>query len=94
MLKVVANIEFQQGKAEEAYKLADELVAEVKAKEDYNIAYEWYKNVEDGNKIVFIEEWPSQEKLDVHMATDHFVTIFGKIQELMVGEMGVAIYTK
>ncbi|MGD9566852.1 MAG: putative quinol monooxygenase [Sedimentibacter sp.] len=80
MVKVVAKGLFYEDKTEEAIKLYEELVSETR-KENGCIAYNLFRDKKDPSILTMIEEWQSQEALDLHMKTKHFTTIVPQVGE-------------
>ncbi len=83
MIKVVAKGFFYENKAEEAIKMYEELVEKTRL-EDGCISYNLFKDTKDNSILTMIEEWESQEALDKHMKTEHFlrlVPIIGKLRK-------------
>jgi quinol monooxygenase YgiN len=88
ILKVVAVAETSADKANDLQKVCLALI-EPTRKEPGCISYELYQDVTDPGRFTFIEGWKSQEHLDLHLKTPHFVAAgeaFGKIvtQEMFV----------
>jgi pentatricopeptide repeat protein len=83
MIKVVARGYFQEGKAEEAIKLYEELIEKTR-KEEGCISYSLFRDIEDDSILTMIEEWKSKDALDKHFKTEHFtrlVPIIGKLRK-------------
>lgn len=80
-LKVVAIVETSADKAIELKKVCLGLI-EPTRKESGCRNYELYQDTTNPGKFTFIEEWESQEHLDIHLKTPHLVAAgeaFGKI---------------
>ena len=80
-LKVVAIAETSSDKATELKKVCLGLI-EPTRKESGCISYELYEDTTNPGRFTFIEEWESQEHLNVHLKTPHLVAAgeaFGKI---------------
>jgi quinol monooxygenase YgiN len=92
MIKVVAKANYYEDKVEDAIKLYEELVKETR-KENGCISYSLFKDTKDPSILTMIEEWESQEALDLHIKSNHFTTIvpmiskFRKSSELNVYEL-------
>ncbi|EJD6506229.1 putative quinol monooxygenase [Providencia rettgeri] len=71
MLKVIAEDFIQNEAIEIVMPLYRELVAATK-QEPLCISYDLYVDQKDPGHFIFIEEWPSQEALDIHCASEHF----------------------
>jgi quinol monooxygenase YgiN len=80
-LKVVAIVETSSEKATELKNVCLRLI-EPTRKESGCLSYELYEDTTNPGRFTFIEEWESQEHLDVHLKTPHLVSAgeaFGKI---------------
>ncbi|MGW6378093.1 putative quinol monooxygenase [Rhodococcus sp. NPDC055112] len=62
-------------------ELYDRLVAETR-KEPGCTSYELLQQVDDPRELMLVEEWESQEHLDAHTRTSHFVSIVGELDQL------------
>lgn len=71
MLKVIAEDFIQSEAIEIVMPLYRELVAATK-QEPLCISYDLYVDQKDPGHFIFIEEWPNQEALDIHCASEHF----------------------
>ena len=71
MLKVIAE-DFIKAEALDIVRpLYAELVAATK-REPLCISYDLYIDQKNPGHFIFIEEWPNQEALDIHCASEHF----------------------
>jgi quinol monooxygenase YgiN len=80
-LKVVAIAETTAEKAEELKKVCMGLI-EPTRKETGCITYELFQDNKNVGIFTFVEEWESQQHLDVHLKTPHLVAAaeaFGRI---------------
>ncbi len=71
MLKVIAEDFIKTEAIEIVMPLYRELVAATK-QEPLCISYDLYVGQKDPGHFIFIEEWPNQEALDIHCASEHF----------------------
>ncbi len=71
MLKVIAEDFIKTEAIEIVMPLYRELVAATK-QEPLCISYNLYVDQKDPGHFIFIEEWPNQEALDIHCASEHF----------------------
>lgn len=71
MLKVIAQDFIRTEAIEIVMPLYRELVAATK-QEPLCISYDLYVDQKDPSHFIFIEEWPNQEALDIHCASEHF----------------------
>ncbi len=92
MVKVVAQNTMVPEKVEEAIRLYQELVAKTR-QEKGCIKYELFQDVKDPSILAVIEEWESQEALDMHMKTEHFTRIVPMLNEFKVSS-NLNIYKK
>jgi len=93
MIKIIAEFFVKTESVDEAERLAKELVAET-VKEAGCIAYNLFADNADNTHIVIIEEWESQEALDIHSASAHFSRLVPAIANLCEKEPSVRAYTK
>ena len=90
MPKVTAKCQVKTDKISDFKKIAEKLVDETRAKDDY-ISYELFQDSNNENIFMFIEEWDTQEKLDNHSATDHFNEFVDKINELLAKPIDILV---
>ena len=81
MIKIVAELSVKQDRVDEFIGVAKELVEKSSA-EAGNISYSINKSKQDDNVYAFIEVWRDREAVDIHNASEHFNTLFPKIQDL------------
>jgi len=93
MIKIIAEFFVKTENVNEAVKFAEELVAET-VKEPGCIAYSLFADNTDKSHIVIIEEWKSQEALDIHSASAHFLRLVPAIAALCEKEPSVRTYTR
>lgn len=73
-VRVTAIIETVPGKADAFLEATKELIVETR-KENGCIDYQLFKNDEQDNSYVFIEEWETKEALEKHSTSAH-ITAF------------------
>lgn len=81
---------------EKYFKLIYKLIDETR-KENGNISYTLFEDVDNVGEFVLIEEleeWDNQESLDNHFLTSHFTSIVPEIQKLQVKPSVVNVYNK
>lgn len=71
MLKVIAEDFIKTEAIETVMPLYRELVEATK-QEPLCISYDLYVDQKNPGHFVFIEEWPDQQALDIHCASEHF----------------------
>ncbi|KAL4453656.1 hypothetical protein ABPG74_009552 [Tetrahymena malaccensis] len=89
-LRIVAIISVKQESREQLLTVFKTLVEETR-KEEGNISYVLTNDVSDQNTFVFVEEWRSQEDINKHMASAHFVAFQGQIKDHLTGAPQVKI---
>ncbi|MFC4603141.1 putative quinol monooxygenase [Rhodococcus kronopolitis] len=62
-------------------ELYGRLVTETR-KEPGCVRYELLQRRDDPRELMLVEEWESQEHLDAHTRTPHFVTVVGELDRL------------
>lgn len=81
MVKVIAKGIFYDDKVEEAKNLYGKLVEETR-NEKGCIAYNLYQGNEDKSTLLMIEEWDSNESLEIHKKSSHFTELVPQIGKL------------
>jgi len=81
MIKVVAKSYAKGENIEKILELTKEMV-EITVKEEGCIKYEFFQDIKDPKVMLMIEEWESEEALNLHMAAEHFRRIIPQINEL------------
>jgi quinol monooxygenase YgiN len=84
MVKLIARIRTQPGKADAVASALRQLAGPSKA-EDGCIMYDVCRSLSDANELLALEEWESQEALDAHMATPHFKAFGDAIGAALAG---------
>ena len=86
-LKIVATIVAKEEGAGDVLS-ALHAVAEASQKEEGNISYKLHEDTENRLKFIILEEWKSQEAIDIHNKTPHFLALkkalAGKIEDLAI----------
>jgi len=93
MITVVAKCVIKADEVQKFKDISSELIAETR-KEEANVSYNLYEEVNHPQVLTFIEEWKDQAALDQHIASKHFSEIFPKLQALQQQEMELSIYKK
>lgn len=70
-IAVVVEEDVKEGQTGAYVEYMQEMIALTK-QEDGNIAYDLYEAIDGSGAVVMVELWESQEKLDKHMASEHF----------------------
>ncbi|MCI6996323.1 MAG: antibiotic biosynthesis monooxygenase [Eubacterium sp.] len=80
------------GQNREAFlELAGKLVEETR-KEQGNLSYRLVQSRESQNIYAFVEEWPGQEALDIHMASEHFKKLGAEIGKVVEGSLEITTH--
>lgn len=93
MIKVVAKCIVKIKEIENFKKYVAELIV-LSRKDEGNISYELYEDIENPSILTFIEEWQDKKVLDQHMSSKHFVDTFTKLNPLQQEQMDINIYKK
>jgi len=92
-LKVVAIAETSSEKAMELKKVCLGLI-EPTRKESGCISYELYEDKTNPGRFTFIEEWESQEHLDVHLKTPHLVAAGEAFSKIVTKDLVILMLNK
>ncbi|EWS74390.1 antibiotic biosynthesis monooxygenase family protein (macronuclear) [Tetrahymena thermophila SB210] len=92
-LRIVALISIKQESREQLLPVFKTLIEETR-KEEGNISYVLTNDVKDQNSFVFVEEWKSQEAINQHMASAHFVAFQGQIKDHLAAVPQVKILSE
>ena len=93
MIIVAAKVRVKPGKREEFIQAAQDSIAATR-KENGNVFYELYASTEDGNLVMYYEQWTGRDVLAVHLDSAH-MKAFAKIKEergLVEGPSEVTVY--
>ncbi len=93
MIRVVAENTVKKDKVEEFIKLAEKLEEMTNQKDEGCIHYALYQDLNDPQKLTFLEEWDSMKALNQHMAAGHFKEIVPQMEALTEGK-SVNLYKK
>lgn len=81
MILLVVTLELKEGKKEECISIAKQLV-EGSQKEEGNIEYNFYQDLDKPNTVAFIEKWKDQDAINTHEKFDYFANNIGKLVSL------------
>ena len=81
MVKVTAVCYVEESKVADFLTIAKELVEKTNSLDKGCIKYELCKSTSDPLHFVVLEEWESQNALDVHMKAQHFIDLVPKLGE-------------
>jgi quinol monooxygenase YgiN len=82
MIVVSGTAEVQPSKRQQAIELFKRLMSET-TKEDGNISYHFYIDIENENVFRVFEQWQSQAALEAHFATDHMAELNRELPKLI-----------
>ncbi|GAB3685339.1 putative quinol monooxygenase [Salinisphaera aquimarina] len=82
MIVVSGTAEVQPDKRQQAIELFRRLTNET-VKEDGNISYHFYIDIDKENVFRVFEQWQSQEALDAHFTTDHMAELNRELPKLI-----------
>lgn len=77
---VTAKCELIENKKQEFIELAEELIKATR-NEKGCISYILCEDIKEENILVFVEQWESQEALDGHMKSKHFIEIVPRLNK-------------
>lgn len=93
MIKIIAEFFIKSDSIGIARQLAEELVLTTR-KETGCIAYDLFEDTADYQHLVIVEEWESQEVLDIHSASEHFTRLVPQISAQSYQEAIIHTYSK
>lgn len=85
-IQVVAIATTSADKSEELKSICKRLI-EPTRKEQGCTSYELYQDTDDRGKFVFIENWQSQEYLDVHLKSPHLLAAVEAFDKIITEEI-------
>lgn len=91
MIFLKAVLTSKPGLISDLAKVANICAAETRL-EPGCISYEFLLSTEDNVTGIFIEEWESQEALDLHMKTPHFLTFAQNSRDLLTAKPVVRVF--
>ncbi len=92
MIKVMAKM-FIKAEGKDAFIIqAEKLVAETR-KEEGCLSYQLFKDINNNNCFVMLEEWETPEFLDKHLHSCHFQEMMAVEKELREKETELSILT-
>lgn len=83
MIKVLAHFYLKEGILPQVKELAEELVAATR-KEDGCQQYDLLQAQDNELHLIMQESWESQEALDIHSKSSHFMKIVPQLADLCV----------
>jgi len=94
MLKVIAELSVKEDCLEQFKELTKIIVEKTVTLDQGCISYAMCQDINDPHHCAMIEEWESQEALDLHMKASHFVELIPKIGECCTGPANITLYNK
>ncbi len=91
MIKVVANKYLKPETKAQFLEMAKELVA-CSRQEEGNISYILHENLKDELQLTYIEQWESEEALQLHNESEHFKRLVPQMNALTAKPSEVFLY--
>lgn len=91
MLVVYAKCIVSGQNVDKFLETAKKLVEETR-KEPGNISYDLVQNIQGKNIFAFVEKWPDQEALQIHMKSESFCRLIAEINQLVEGSVEIAVH--
>lgn len=91
MILVVANVYLKEGRQEKFLVNAKECIAKT-LQEEGNISYNLNKSIDDDCKFTFVEQWESNEALELHMQTPHFGAFGDSVKDILSKELEINVF--
>ena len=91
MIVVIADVILKEG-TESDFVSAAQACIESTRLEEGNISYKLFSDTENGSQYSFVEEWTSQEALNAHMKTPHFIEFGKSIGDLLGAPLDLKVY--
>ena len=92
-LHVVAHFHIQAGLGDRVEALLADVV-EPTAGEDGCLEYQYYRDNDDLDHFVFIEQWRDDASLDAHLARSHVTSMLAAVQPLLASPIQGTRLTK
>lgn len=73
-LKIIATINVKPEFKADIFDML-KTVTNASRKEEGNISYILHEDINNSSKVIILEEWKSQEAIDFHNQTDHFLLL-------------------
>lgn len=91
MIKVIAKNFIKMNQVDNFEQSAIQLIEETR-KEEGNISYALYEDINNKQILTFIEEWENEEALNKHMNSVHFKRIVPEFNKFQERESEINIY--
>ncbi len=91
MIVVIGRVRTDEARREELVRVANDVVTASRM-DPGCIGYRFYRDMEDGDAYLFVEEWESLEALRAHFATAHIATFMKAIPAAIVGAPDVQFH--
>ena len=91
MIHIIAEGILPQKNKDTFLELSKPLV-DASQKEVGNIFYHLHQNLDEEQKIAFIECWADQAAIDSHNASPHFTTICPQLNDLLLEPLKITLY--
>lgn len=93
MVNVVVNLQVKEDGIDKVLELFKQL-AEATRKEEGCVQYEMLQDLTNPAALVILEQWKSQENLDAHGKTEHFITLLPQIAQYAAKEIQISACKK
>lgn len=91
MIHIIAEGTLPQKNKTTFLELAKPLI-KASQNESGNIFYHLHQNVNEEQKIAFIECWADQNAIDSHNVSKHFTSICPKLNDLLLDGLKITLY--
>lgn len=91
MIKIVAKSEVKMECRQEFLTAAAELVDKSR-REEGNISYHLYEDMDDSCVLAFIEEWKDDAAIEKHGSSEHFQRIIPVLEGCAVHGIEITLY--
>jgi len=91
MIKVVAKMNISTEAIGSAMPLIEELIAAT-VQEEGCIAYNFCKELGSADAYAILESWETQEALDAHSSSEHFIRILPQLGAFVTGDVAITAY--
>lgn len=91
--RLIATLDLKKDAWEKISAVVNECVA-LTRKEEGNRFYTAHFERGNQNRVIFIEHWASQEALDFHMQTNHFLNLSKTVEPYLERPMQISFLTE
>lgn len=91
MIVIVGYAYIKEDKIDTILHLIDELVAKSNQEEGC-ISYQFYRDLHEPTKFIFVEEWVNLEALETHFTTPHLQEYSRHLPDVLARELEIKRY--